>query len=305
MRMATKPLFKRMVKSRMKNRSINLGMMLILFGTVFLLINAGLLNWTVFSSLEYLWPVILIIIGVSIVFNNNPMVSGALWIGFLILIIAFSTVYKPIINISVKEAQYSTIEKFPETKYGTVKFESGASQLNVSSDDKNLITISSNDKNFKCDSNYKNNKENVSIRVEHNPRSLDSVNELDAKLNKSVIWDLRFDLGASKANLDLSKNTISKLEVHAGAAKLDLTLGKPTQDSDVSLEFGASDVNLSIPKDIGVKIRLRSALSNNNLNTLGWKYAGDTYYSPNFDTSTSKYNIDLQMGAGNFNVEQK
>ncbi len=78
----------------MKNgKGIDLGVVLISTGIIWALISANIISWSIINSLWLLWPLILIVIGVGIIFGNNVIVRNAAWIIFLAILIAHSYFY--------------------------------------------------------------------------------------------------------------------------------------------------------------------------------------------------------------------
>ncbi|KPU42288.1 hypothetical protein OXPF_40730 [Oxobacter pfennigii] len=73
----------------MKKESIGAGIFLVSLGLLFLLINFGVLDWSIFEAFFDLWPGILIVIGLNIIFNNNRIIKIITWLIFLAAVIAY------------------------------------------------------------------------------------------------------------------------------------------------------------------------------------------------------------------------
>lgn len=78
----------------MRNRNIGFGIFLLFIGVILLLINFGIIGWSIFDALSEFWPAILIVIGVNIIFKHNEIVKAVVWILFLAALIAYSFYYK-------------------------------------------------------------------------------------------------------------------------------------------------------------------------------------------------------------------
>jgi vacuolar-type H+-ATPase subunit I/STV1 len=75
----------------MKNRSISLGILLILTGIVWVMINAGYIaEWSIRGSISVLWPLLLVMLGLNILIRKSPLISVIIWIVFAAIIIGYS-----------------------------------------------------------------------------------------------------------------------------------------------------------------------------------------------------------------------
>lgn len=77
----------------MKNRNIGFGLTLLVIGTLLLLINLGVINWSIIDTLFEFWPVIFIVIGINIIFRDNEIVKIISWLAFIAIIVALSFHY--------------------------------------------------------------------------------------------------------------------------------------------------------------------------------------------------------------------
>lgn len=70
------------------------GIFLLLVGVTLLLINFGVINWSIFDALYDFWPALLIVIGVNMIFRHNEIVRAITWLLFFAALIAYSFYYK-------------------------------------------------------------------------------------------------------------------------------------------------------------------------------------------------------------------
>ncbi|WP_407308425.1 LiaI-LiaF-like domain-containing protein [Desulfosporosinus sp. SB140] len=70
---------------------ISRGLLLITLGIVFLLINYGLLSWSFWVHVVDLWPLILILAGIGLLFNRRIPFSAVLLV-FLLCMVVYSLV---------------------------------------------------------------------------------------------------------------------------------------------------------------------------------------------------------------------
>ncbi|MGI6778951.1 MAG: LiaI-LiaF-like domain-containing protein [Acetivibrionales bacterium] len=79
----------------MKNRNIGLGIFFIAAGAIWLLINTGYLEVSmIFDSLRVLWPLLLVVIGLNIIFGENAVANTLIWLLFIAAVIGYSVYYQ-------------------------------------------------------------------------------------------------------------------------------------------------------------------------------------------------------------------
>ena len=67
------------------------GIIFIAIGVVWLLTNLGYMNgWLIIDSLKVLWPLILVVIGISTIFEKYPIVKLIMWLLFIAVLIGYS-----------------------------------------------------------------------------------------------------------------------------------------------------------------------------------------------------------------------
>lgn len=67
----------------MNMRRIEIGIYLLSIGLVWLMFELGVLNFSIVRALENFWPAILVVIGVNMIFIDNPYIRVATWLLFL------------------------------------------------------------------------------------------------------------------------------------------------------------------------------------------------------------------------------
>ena len=74
----------------MNKGNICFGIFLITIGIFIILINFGIIDWSILDAFFEIWPAILIVIGINIIFRNNTIVKTISWLLFLALLIGYS-----------------------------------------------------------------------------------------------------------------------------------------------------------------------------------------------------------------------
>jgi len=80
-----------------------------------------------------------------------------------------------------------------------------------------------------------------------------TVNNWDLTLNRELPMEVRADLGAGEANLELGQINLSSVEMNIGAGKVTMDLrGEPRHDYTVQIRGGVGETVVYLPKDVGV-----------------------------------------------------
>ena len=123
------------------------------------------------------------------------------------------------------------------------------------------------------------------------------------KLNPALVWDMAFDVGAAKMDLDLRPFTIERLSLDAGAASIRMYLGVPQQQLHCRVETGVSTVRISVPESVGCEIRWDGKLSSKRFD--GFEKVSDRLYrTDNFATTPQRIVIVAKPGLSTFRVDR-
>jgi len=287
------------------------GIILVTLGLIFLIANLGIISWSFLLNIVYLWPLVLIVIGINIVFSKNYIVRVVTWLLLIVALLGYSIVYDnnnfingpnnsnhiPLGNAIVKEDSIVT---------GELELKLGGTELGISAgNSENLVDISSGDNLYYEVENTDNNT-HAEVEIENSTKELlgkkGASRKIDLSLNNDVLWKIDAKIGAMSGNFDFSEIPLQELNVEVGAVDLDIQFGDIVSDVSAEIKAGASNITLHIPNSTGAKISSSSVLSNTNLNSLGWTKLGNEYISPNFETAENKISIDVKMGMGNMEV---
>lgn len=312
----------------MKADKIFWGIVFIFIGTVFLLENFGIIDFS-WSHVWRFWPLLLIITGVNIVFKDSKSRTG------LIIIVAITTLalaflaYKGLNNSPQEEKahwdwSYSDDEENEEVsnkyntntynedydakyKSATLNINGGASKFSIDSGSNKLFesqikeTINryylkktDTDSTVELSFNSKNKKNNFNFKDTE-------FSDIRIKLNTQPLWNINLNMGAGKVNFDLSNNKINTINLKGGAADFNIKLGSLNQKINLNAETGIAKVSIEIPKDAACEIKTSTGLSSKDFEDFD-KKANGVYVSPNFDTAKNKIYINLKGGLSDFEV---
>lgn len=122
-------------------------------------------------------------------------------------------------------------------------------------------------------------------------------NRWDLQMNDKVPLDLRIELGAGEANINLGTMSMRSVDLTMGAGTLRLDLrGKPANDYSVRVRGGAGDATVYLPKDVGVSAKASGGLG--DISAEGLHKSGDTYLNDAWDRASVRVRLDIQGGVG-------
>lgn len=296
-----------------EGKGLGFGLLLLTAGIVWLLSIAGIVTMSTFYALFTLWPLILVAIGVGFIFKNSRLIRTVSWLVLLVIVICYGYFTAPskgyvIINGAQAANAKVTLEKLPETEKGELSLSLGATQLFIDSATSNLLDASISEELVEHSESLKDNNRTASIVFKmkgYNIANLKHTNKLrnDFHLNNNVIWKLVLDTGAIEGNLDMTGLKVEKLDIDTVASKLKLDMG--SYNTELKIDAGATKIDITLPKDTGMRIKLDGGLNSTNLDSPGWVKKGGWRYSPGYDSKSFKIEADVDMGVGKLTVEER
>ncbi|MFN3528394.1 MAG: LiaI-LiaF-like domain-containing protein [Bacteroidia bacterium] len=308
------------------------GVLLILFGSLFMLKNLGYISIQ-FGNIWKLWPLILVYWGFSALLKaKDGRPNPALYI--IQLIILGVLVYFIIRPIQSQKSSFHDFHKFeyqeddwqaaeegglrahqfelelsPAITAASFSLNFGAGNLEVVEADKKLITAEANTNigSYSFENQTDDGQAVISMEQRgnvNNKKSSGLKNDLRIALNTEIPWDLNIETGASKSKLDLSQHLINTIDISGGAASFDLKLGKARGELAVNIEAGASSIKIAVPVSENCIIETSTGLTKRSFK--GFTKSEDgSYYSDGFnENSTNLIRIKLEAGVSSIKVSQ-
>jgi len=305
----------------MKSGRLFWGLLLITVGTLFLLASVFNVNLNV-GELYKFWPVALILWGISVFVKHDlakTIIAGLA--GLVIGLIFYSLVIKPYACIKestdfdsceeIKEVMLDSLN-FPVPKESRVidfSIQGGASAFYVKEmpDTSHLYTIRGYNLTKQIDLTNEMGLDNYRVIVASKDRKIIwpkewKENRISLALNRNLSYNMKYEIGASKAELDLRNLKILNLDIETGASSFDLRLGEPVNDTlVVDLDAGASSIDIFLPKNIGGEIYSDMEVSSKSYN--GFKKINIGYFqTENFKSQKKRIILRLAGGVTSINV---
>jgi hypothetical protein len=127
-------------------------------------------------------------------------------------------------------------------------------------------------------------------------------NEWDLRLHDSTPMDLTVNMGAGTSDLQLAGLSLTGLDISQGAGKITVDLsGDWKRDLAGTLDVGAADLTVRLPRDVGVRVEANTGVG--TINAPGLTKDGNVYTNAAYGVSDVTLQLDIQAGVGRVNLE--
>lgn len=286
------------------------GSFVICLGLLWMLSNLGLLPSNIWYQAWRLWPIIIILWGVSILFSRSGVRSFWLSVATLLIIgIVFFVFTLMFRNEEVVEQTINIKESVSkEVESGRLVFALGAVNFSLSGGSEYLLegkseTISGVEViNTKDDSIQ-------TIRLNQTPVhnfifGPNYTNKINLKTNNKLPLSVEIDSGASKIDLDLEEVMLVKLDIDSGATSSSVVVGDKMSEVEINIKSGASSFDVKVPEGFAIRVVNKSGLSGNNFGSIGLSRNGDIWTSSDYDQNENKIDINFESGASSLNISR-
>jgi hypothetical protein len=122
-----------------------------------------------------------------------------------------------------------------------------------------------------------------------------------AEPNQEVIDSFRYETGASSVVLtNLGNANFRSLTFQGGAGSYELDFsGDMREDATALIQTGFSNMTVSVPEDLDVRVRIEGGMTNISASG-GWGKSGNTYTHKG---DGPELDITIKLGAGNLSLE--
>ena len=313
-------------------------------GVILLLRNLGFLpafNW---NALLQLWPLVLVVIGLDLLFGYKaPWVGGLIGLLTVAAVIAF-LYYSPSLGINPPQGIQAEVVSSPLGNTESVEYylDTSAPPVTIyalpgSSDlinativhrgqvdfdvkgetDKTvrLSTTTNPDTWFSFDLGFAGQKWDVGM----NPSVPSTINlnggsgSLDLDLDGITLEALRADLGSGSSEIVLPSSLEPyEVEIESGSGSVELTLAANT-DATLSLDSGSGSVTVFLPRSSGVSIEVLDDGSGSvqlpnelEATTVNTESDYSSWQTANFDTAASTITIQVTgRGSGSLHFKMR
>jgi hypothetical protein len=308
--------------------SVFRGLFLISLGVVFFLNIYGILPWGFWMNIAALWPLLLIVAGVALFFNKRVPFSGVLLV-FLLVLVGYSFIqgtpqYGSYINFghgsynnngTTQKGNNATMELVAPLESGVktseLELNLGGAQVELGSLEGEVGKSTLLSGTYRANNSigygmpefsHQRSGDKIRMTFDSDRRPGDSI--IDLKLSPQVDYDMEVNAGAVKGMLDLSQLRVTNLEMSTGASDIELKFGDTGAHTKADLSTGASKINLVVPENVGLKIKISGIASDTNFTGDGLFLSDKEWVSPNYETAKTTIEMTISMAAGKVDLQR-
>lgn len=293
------------------------GIILIAIGLIALMVTFFDVE-IVWSELAKLWPVFIIIFGVSILPFNKLLKSILVVVIILVSFLFYHNSVKDDVSYHDDSPRISSsgnvdIQEFSESYRNNileadVEINYGAGTMSLNSPVNELVKASNASEYIIQDFSvkYQDNKAGIIFDLVKDNISVtgkDAVSEnfFDVALNGNPVYDFEVNVGAVDMNFDFSDYKVSNLELNGGACDIDMKFGDFHDFTDVTINTGVSDIRIGVPTNSACRVECESVLSSKNFDGFIKKSSG-VYETPNYSSAQNIINIEFSGAISDFEI---
>ncbi len=301
----------------MKTSNVFWGVLLILLGSLFILDNLDIVDFA-WHNIWRLWPVILVLWGVSIIPVKDWIKLG------LVVVIVAATVMLVVDQSVYWEGKSYSFEYYDDdhsddasnvfqefsipledsVEVVSLNMDAAAGSFYVNEQSADLLNFSRKGSNIKYTYRVKRVEGETVIHIEPDETVYirkESRNRINMGLNAFPVWAVNMDVGAAAIDFDLTPFKVSELDIDGGAASFKLKLGDKYPMTKVRIDAGASSIHIKVPESSGCDLRISTVLSGKHISGFDKKDHGH-YQTDNFEEAANKIYLNVDAAVSSYNI---
>ncbi|HTP12537.1 MAG TPA: DUF5668 domain-containing protein, partial [Bacteroidota bacterium] len=291
------------------------------WGTFFVVIGLlFLLSNTSFSQVDWslswkFWPLILVFWGLSKFTENRAVkavfatLNGILFACIIYGFFSFQWFFEP--EDSTEPARYS--QRLSEPYHASIErasfeFDGGAGRFSIEDTTTNLVDAATEGSfgQYELDRSEEDGITDITLRMEDRRhfRFFGRMrNEARIRLNANPAWEMRFNTGAAKVNVDLTPYKVERLAIEAGVSTIRVRLGDRAEEAQVRVKTGVSSVRIEVPSSAGCEVYDNAHIGSTDFDNLS-KEGDRRWRTDNFESAPRKIFVTIDAGVSSFRLRR-
>ena len=289
-------------------------------GLVFLAITLGYVGWSVWLRVLVLWPVLLIVFGIS-------MLASALklpWLRVFGSIAVIGVLVYAVVAAPAGSWTWGTVsgEEFEFTEpVGTatsarIEADLGLAQTRIRAGDE-LVEASGvtpfGEPRFSVERGGPTVSTSLELPAPENYLAYPGAPtaEVELGLSPDLPWEIAVDVGVASVDADLSGIGVRKFELSSGVADADIRLGPVApgvQNAKATVSSGIATAVLRIPEDTEAMVRLSSGIGVIDAEPDAFGVGGAMWKTAGYDEAKQSgrgvWDVEVSSGIGTVRVER-
>jgi len=276
------------------------GIFLLFLGVVFLLQNFNVLPWALWETLWRFWPVLIIIIGLSILLKRwNPWLVSMVVLALLCACLGLAIwQYEP--SLPVEETTISYSEPLGNLECAKIQLDFTPGSLTVGSlpsSSQNFIEVDSKarngDRSVKADFHRLGNEGRL-----HLSTADEADTGWDIRLTRNIPLMMDIKSAVSSMELDLSQLEVTELRMDIDVGNYMIKMPSSAGITSVYIEADVANVEVTIPDGVAAKLKADVDLGLFKVDENRFLRRDDHYVSRNFDDAENRIELELDCDIG-------
>ena len=288
-----------------ERKGLGWGIILLFFGLILLLVNLDIIDWSVFSSFWVLWPLLLVVAGVSVLARHRRWIVVTAWAVFLVLLVAYGYFYA--------QPDFRRPHWGPAPNTYTAQVESGvesavlrldldAGDIDIAGGGDDLAAVDTNDRRLRLSTRTSGDTQTVDIGSRGAyvwfPFSGMGGLRSDIALSGDIPWEIDVETDAANTKIDLSDLMVTDVDLQGDACNLRLELSDNVPAVSISVRSDVSHITIVVPEDVGVRYSIRGDMKHVSSHNVRFVEQDNMKQTEGYENADTKVEIDLQMDVG-------
>ena len=287
------------------------GIFLLFLGIVFLLQSLNILPWGLWATLWRFWPVLIIIIGLSILLRHYNVWLVSLLVlavlGACLGIAIWQYGASPLAGVTTKS--YSEPLGSLQRAQIEVNFTAGSLTIgSLPSSSPNLVEadyeVRNGESSMKADFHKQDNEGRLSLSTEQLGRQFWDKGGVRWTVNlaRGIPLAINIKSDASNMNLGLSDLGVTEFRLDVDAGNCRVTMPSSAGTTLTYIKADVANIEITIPDGVAATIKMDKGLSAFDLDESRFPKKGDYYVSPNFETAQNRIELEIDSDVGRVEV---
>lgn len=287
-----------------EHKGLGWGIFLLFFGVVLLLVNLDVIDWSVFRSFRVLWPLLLVVAGISVLARNKRWVVALAWVGFLVLLVVYGYYYtQPEYSPPRWEGGDRVLEAQAENglESAVLRLELDAGDISITGGGSKLAVVDTNDRRLSLKTRGAGGKQTVEIGSRNlNWFPFPGLGGLrsDIALSSDIPWEIDVQTDAANTRIDMEDLAVTDLDVDGDACNLYIRLSDRAKSQSISVDADVSHITIVVPENVGVRYTIRGDIQHVSHDNVPFVLDGEGKQTEGYADAAAQVEIDLEMDVG-------
>ncbi len=288
------------------------GILLLFLGIIFLLQNLDVLPWGLWGTLWHFWPVLIIIIGASILLRyHNVWLVSALVLALLFACLGM-TVWQYGASPPAEKITNAYSEPLASLEQAQIEIDFSAGSLSMNSlpsGSLNFVEAGSStrnrDKGMTVDFSRQDSEGELHLSLERGRWQFWSKgeNSWQVRFNRNIPLTLDVKSAASNVNLDLSQLQITELDMDVDLGNHMVKVPSSAGSVRAYIDADLSNLEIIVPDGVAVKLMADADLSVLKVDENRFPRKGDYYVSQDFASAKNRIELELDCDLSRVQVK--